>query len=44
MLVTWNIDLSLYSTDQLEELYTVISNMDYSIAKQIDEEIENRKI
>lgn len=43
MMITWNIDLSLYSADQLFELYDVVFSMDYSIAKLIEQEIKDRK-
>lgn len=36
-MITWNIDPSLYTEDQLMELLGVVEKMDYSIAKELVE-------
>jgi len=39
-MITWNIDPTNYTQDQLEELLKVADNMDYSIAKELRDYIE----
>lgn len=34
-MITWNIDPTLYTEDQLTELLGVVEKMDYSIAKEL---------
>lgn len=34
-MITWNIDLTNYSQEELEELLTVVEKMDSSIAKEL---------
>jgi hypothetical protein len=34
-MITWNIDPTQYTQEQLEELYYVVEKMDFSIAKEI---------
>lgn len=40
-MVTWNIDLSNYDLITLQDLLEVVECMDYSIAKEIQDYIDN---
>ena len=43
MLITWHIDTSNYTTQQLEALESVVYTMDSSIANQLQDEINNKE-
>ncbi len=36
-MITWNIDLTNYTQEQLEELLSIVEKMDSSIAKEIED-------
>lgn len=40
-MITWNIDLTNYTQEQLEELLSIVEKMDSSIAKEIEDYLVN---
>lgn len=42
-MITWNLDTTLYTLEQLEALYIVLESIDFSIAKQVQYAIENEE-
>jgi len=42
-LVTWNIDCSLYATEELEKLAEIVYEMDCSIGNQLYDVIKQRQ-
>jgi hypothetical protein len=40
-MITWNIDPTNYTEEELEELLSIVEKMDYSIAKEIIDYLVN---
>jgi hypothetical protein len=41
-MITWNLDPTLYTIEQLEVLLLVVQDMDYSIAKEVEYAINEK--
>jgi hypothetical protein len=43
-MITWNLDPTLYTLEQLEDLLIIVQDMDFSIAKEIQEAMWDKNI